>query len=74
MEFPHPTGQNVRRVTSKFVGELKESPARLRSVVERILAGLGLIRTSGDGWTILPVAGRYRDPRAVWEPVLEETP
>ncbi len=54
--------------------ELGESPARLRSVVERILAGLGLIRTSGDGWTILPVAGRYRDPRAVWEPVLEETP
>jgi uncharacterized protein (TIGR02678 family) len=52
--------------------ELKESPARLRSVVERILAGLGLIRTSGDGWIILPVAGRYRDPTAVWEPALED--
>jgi uncharacterized protein (TIGR02678 family) len=54
--------------------ELKESPARLRSVVERILAGLGLIRTNGDGWIILPVAGRYRDPTAVWEPALEDIP
>jgi uncharacterized protein (TIGR02678 family) len=54
--------------------ELKESPARLRSVVERILAGLGLIRTSGAGWIILPVAGRYRDPAAVWEPALEDVP
>jgi hypothetical protein len=54
--------------------ELKESPARLRLVVERILAGLGLIRTSGDGWIILPVAGRYRDPTAVWEPALEDVP
>jgi uncharacterized protein (TIGR02678 family) len=51
--------------------EVKESPARLRSVVERILVGLGLIRTTGDGWIILPVAGRYRDPKAVWEPALE---
>ena len=54
--------------------EVKESPARLRSVVGRILAGLGLIRTSGDGWIILPVAGRYRDPKAVWEPALEGVP
>jgi uncharacterized protein (TIGR02678 family) len=54
--------------------ELKESPARLRSLAERILAGLGLIRTSGDGWIILPVAGRYRDPTAVWEPALEDVP
>jgi uncharacterized protein (TIGR02678 family) len=57
-----------------LTNEIRESPARLRSVTERILAGLGLIRTSGDGWTILPVAGRYRDPRAVWEPTLEEVP
>jgi uncharacterized protein (TIGR02678 family) len=57
-----------------LTNEIRESPARLRSVTERILAGLGLIRTTGDGWTILPVAGRYRDPRAVWEPTLEEVP
>ena len=44
--------------------EIKESPARLRSVVERILVGLGLIRMTGDGWIILPVAARYRDPKA----------
>ncbi|MGH3202151.1 MAG: DUF2398 family protein [Streptosporangiaceae bacterium] len=59
---------NFRALTN----EIRESPARLRSVVERILAGLGLIRTSGDGWIIVPLAGRYRDPKAVWEPVLEE--
>ena len=52
--------------------ELSESPARLRSVTERILSGLGLIRLGGGGWIVLPVAGRYRDPRAVWEPTLEE--
>ncbi len=57
-----------------LTNEIRESPARLRSVVERILAGLGLIRTTGDGWIILPVAGRYRDPRAVWEPTLEDVP
>jgi hypothetical protein len=59
---------NFRALTK----ELRESPTRLRSVTERILAGLGLIRPSGDGWMILPVAGRYRDPRATWEPTLEE--
>ncbi len=51
--------------------ELRESPARLRSVTGRILSGLGLIRPGGDGWIVLPVAGRYRDPRAVWAPTLE---
>jgi uncharacterized protein (TIGR02678 family) len=52
--------------------ELSESPARLRSVTERILSGLGLIRLGDGGWIVLPVAGRYRAPRAVWEPTLEE--
>jgi uncharacterized protein (TIGR02678 family) len=51
---------------------LSESPARLRSVVGPILAGLGLIRADGDGWIVLPVAGRYRDAHAVWEPMLED--
>lgn len=52
---------------------LKESPARLRSAVEPILTGLGLIRlTPEGGWVILPVAGRYRNPKAAWEPVQEE--
>jgi len=32
----------------------------------------GLVRVSDAGWTVLPVAGRYRDPRAVWEPTLED--
>jgi uncharacterized protein (TIGR02678 family) len=76
------SGAQVDRVTERVYAahfraltmEVKESPARLRSVVERILAGLGLIRTSGDGWIILPVAGRYRDPKAVWEPALEGVP
>ena len=54
---------------------LKESPARLRAAVEPILTGLGLIRLltpAGGGWVILPVAGRYRDPKAVWAPTLED--
>jgi uncharacterized protein (TIGR02678 family) len=51
---------------------LKESPARMLAVVERILTGAGLIRITETGWTILPVAARYRDPEAVWEQTLEE--
>jgi len=51
---------------------LSDSPARLRSVVERILAGLGLIRPKGDGWTVMPTAARYRDPKAIWEPILDD--
>lgn len=53
---------------------LKDSPARLRAAVEPILAGLGLIRlTQADGgWVIQPIAGRYRNPKAAWEPALED--
>lgn len=54
---------------------LRASPARLRAAVEPILTGLGLIRPlmpAGGDWVILPVAGRYRDPKAVWEPALED--
>jgi uncharacterized protein (TIGR02678 family) len=51
---------------------IKESPARMLAVVERILAGAGLIRVVDGGWMILPVAARYRDPKAVWEQTLEE--
>ena len=51
---------------------LKESPARMLAVVEQVLAGVGLIRVTGEGWKVLPVAGRYRDPKAVWEPTLED--
>jgi uncharacterized protein (TIGR02678 family) len=51
---------------------LKESPARMLAVVERILVGAGLIRVTGGGWTILPPAARYRDPKAMWEETLEE--
>jgi uncharacterized protein (TIGR02678 family) len=53
---------------------LRDSPARLRAAVEPILAGLGLIRLTraGGGWVIQPVAGRYRNPKAAWEPALED--
>ena len=51
---------------------LRESPARMRSVVEAVLTGCGLIRVSRGDWTILPVAGRYRDSKALWEPTLED--
>lgn len=52
---------------------LADSPARLRSAAERILAGLGLVRLTADGgWTITPAAARYRNPKAIWEPTLED--
>jgi uncharacterized protein (TIGR02678 family) len=65
----------VRVYTDNFralTRALSDSPARLRSVVERILAGLGLIRLKGNGWTVMPTAARYRDPKAIWEPMLED--
>jgi uncharacterized protein (TIGR02678 family) len=53
---------------------LRDSPARLRAAIEPILAGLGLIRLApaGGGWMIQPAAGRYRNPKAAWEPALED--
>jgi hypothetical protein len=51
---------------------LRESPARLRSAVTEVLAGLGLITVNSDYWTIRPIAGRYRDPKATWEQTLED--
>lgn len=52
---------------------LRDSPARLRAAVEPILIGLGLIRPApAGGWVIQAVAGRYRNPKAVWEPCLED--
>jgi uncharacterized protein (TIGR02678 family) len=51
---------------------LKESPGRMFDAVEQVLAGVGLIRVTSTGWTVLPVAARYRDPKAVWEPTLED--
>lgn len=52
---------------------LSESPGHLRAATERIVAGLGLVKPAGDGWMVLPVAARYRDPKVTWEPTaLEE--
>jgi uncharacterized protein (TIGR02678 family) len=51
---------------------LKESPASMLAAVEQILAGAGLVRVTRTGWAVLPVAARYRDPKAVWEPTLED--
>jgi uncharacterized protein (TIGR02678 family) len=77
------TGEQVDAVAARvyldnfraLTKALRESPARLRAAVEPILTGLGLIRLlmpAARGWVILPVAGRYRDPKAVWEPALED--
>jgi uncharacterized protein (TIGR02678 family) len=51
---------------------LKKSPAKMLDAVEQVLVGVGLIRVTSVGWTVLPVAGRYRDPKAVWDPTLED--
>jgi uncharacterized protein (TIGR02678 family) len=59
---------NYRALTNA----VKESHARLRVATEPVLAGLGLIRLAGEGWIVAPTAARYRDPKAVWEPTLED--
>ena len=54
---------------------LADGPGRIRVVAEDLLVGLGLLRVGGDGgWTLLPTAARYRDPKAVWEPALTDEP
>lgn len=55
-----------------LTNDLKKSPLVMLAAVEPVLIEAGLIRVSDAGWTVLPVAGRYRDPRAVWEPTLED--
>jgi uncharacterized protein (TIGR02678 family) len=55
-----------------LTNDLKKSPLVMLAAVEPVLTEAGLVRVSDAGWTVLPVAGRYRDPRAVWEPALED--
>ena len=55
-----------------LTNELKKSPLVMLAAVEPVLIEAGLIRVSDAGWTVLPVTGRYRDPKAVWEPTLED--
>jgi uncharacterized protein (TIGR02678 family) len=74
------TGLQVDAVVSRVYADnfraltkaLSDSPARLRAATEPILAGLRLIRLAGEDWTVLPLAARFRDPKAVWEPTLED--
>lgn len=50
---------------------LSVSATHLLSVVEGLLAGIGLLRVGDDrSWMLLPTAGRFRDPVATWQPVL----
>lgn len=51
---------------------MKESPGRMLSIAQEVLLGAGLIRQANSGWVVLPVAARYRDPKAVWEPALDD--
>jgi uncharacterized protein (TIGR02678 family) len=55
-----------------LTNDLKKSPLVMLAAVEPVLTEAGLVRVSDAGWTVLPIAGRYRDPRAVWEPTLED--
>lgn len=55
-----------------LTNDLKKSPLAMLAAVEPVLIEAGLVRVSDAGWTVLPVAGRYRDPKAVWEPTLED--
>jgi len=55
-----------------LTNDLKKSPLVMLAAVEPVLTEAGLVPVSDAGWTVLPVAGRYRDPKAVWEPTLED--
>lgn len=55
-----------------LTNDLKKSPLVMLATVEPVLTEAGLVRVSDAGWTVLPVAGRYRDPKAIWEPTLED--
>jgi uncharacterized protein (TIGR02678 family) len=55
-----------------LTNDLKKSPLVMLAAVEPVLTEAGLVRVRDTGWMVLPVAGRYRDPRAVWEPTLED--
>ena len=55
-----------------LTNDLKKSPLVMLAAVEPVLTEAGLVRVSDAGWTVLPVAGRYRDPKAVWEPTLKD--
>ena len=55
-----------------LTNDLKKSPLVMLAAVEPVLTEAGLVRVRDAGWMVLPVAGRYRDPRAVWEPTLED--
>lgn len=55
-----------------LTNDLKKSPLVMLAAIERVLVGAGLLRVTAAGWIVLPVAGRFRDPRAVWEPTLED--
>lgn len=55
-----------------LTNDLKKSPLVMLAAVEPVLIEAGLVRVSGAGWTVLPVTGRYRDPKAIWEPTLED--
>ena len=55
-----------------LTNDLKKSPLVMLAAVEPVLIEAGLVRVSDAGWTVLPVAGRYRDPKAIWEPTLED--
>jgi uncharacterized protein (TIGR02678 family) len=55
-----------------LTNDLRKSPLVMLAAVEPVLIEAGLIRVSSAGWSVLPVAGRYRDPKATWEPTLED--
>jgi len=73
---PHEVETAAERVyTGNFgalTNDLKKSPLVMLTAVEPVLIEAGLVRAKDAGWTVLPVAGRYRDPKAVWEPTLED--
>lgn len=78
VRLPADTVDNLAdHLYATYAGALTEalsaSAGQLRSAVEGVLGGLGLLRVGQDrSWTIAPVAARYRDPRATWEPTLTD--
>lgn len=84
-EDPRPDGDGRLTLTDSEVAALMQQlreeypraltveirkPKGLRSAVERVLTGLGVLRVCDSGsWTLLPTAGRWRSPNTTWEAV-----
>ncbi|MCK2245204.1 MULTISPECIES: DUF2398 family protein [unclassified Crossiella] len=59
------------RCAEALTEDLRGGTGSLRTAVEPILQALGVVRISANkGWTVLPTAARFRNPRLSYQPAL----